>query len=168
MKTKKSVWLAIFMAFFAAALLVTHSSALTIATAPVIFPDVFLTGYDQTVLGTTNAWQVDSTDALDGWNATISATNFENGYGGIIYVSNLEFRLLAENISLVSGNPLLPVSAQTEFIPLSETAIKFLSAGSSGGDGIYDLLPEFRLRVPAETYAGSYLSTLTITISAGP
>ena len=165
---KQSVWLAIFVALGAAILMVTHSVALTIATASVTFPDVFLTGYDQSVLGTTSPWQVDSTDALDGWNATISATNFENGYGGIIYVSNLEFRLLAENISLVSGNPLLPISAQTEFIPLSETATKFISAESGSGDGIYNLLPEFRLRVPAETYAGSYLSTLTITISAGP
>ena len=165
---RQSVWLAIFVAFVATALLATHSSALTIATAPVIFPDLYLTGYDQTVFGTTSPWQVDSSDAPEGWNATISATNFENGYGGIIYVSNLEFRLLAENINLVAGNSLLPLATQAEFIPLSETAIKFLSAENGTGDGIYEILPEFRLRVPAETYAGSYLSTLTITISVGP
>lgn len=168
MKKKQSVWLAIFVAMMAAILSVTHSAALTLAASPVIFPDVYLTGYDQTVFGSTNPWQVDASEEIEGWNATISATNFENGYGGVIYVSNLEFRLLNENIRMLSGNLLLPVSAQSEFIPLSEAALKFVSAESGSGDGIYELLPEFRLRVPAETYAGSYISTLTITISTGP
>jgi len=46
--------------------------------------------------------------------------------------------------------------------------LKFISAASETGDGIYDLLPEFRLTVPAETYTGNYTSTLTITINTGP
>ena len=168
MNKKWRVWMAINVALVAAALGITHAAALTFVTSSVIFPDVYLTGYDQTVLGVTSPWQVDASETIEGWNAIISATSFENGSGGVIYISNLEFHLLNERIKTLSGNPFLPVSAQTEFVPLSEMALKFVSAENGSGDGVYELIPEFRLRVPAETYTGSYISTLTVTISAGP
>ena len=168
MRRKWSVCLAIFAALFVASLLVTHSAALSISTLAVTFPGVSLNGYDQIVLGTTSAWQVDAIGEAGGWNATISATDFTNGVGGVIHVSNFEFRLADANITLVSGDPVLPSSAQTAFAPLSGSSLKLISAASGEGDGVYDLLPEFRLNVPAETYVGNYTSTLTITISTGP
>ena len=168
MKEKRSVYLGILVAIFVASLWITHSAALSISTAVVSFPSVNLNGYDQTILGSTSAWQVDATGEAGGWNATISATDFTNGFGGSIYVSNLEFHLADANITLVSGDTTLPSSAQTVYASLSGTALKFISASSGTGDGIYDLLPEFRLTVPAETYTGNYTSTLTITINTGP
>ena len=168
MNKKWRVWLAINVVLVVAALGITHAAALTLATSSVIFPDVYLTGYDQTVLGVTTPWKVDASETIEGWNATISATNFENGFGGVIYISNLEFRLLNERITILSGNPVLPTSTQIEFVPLSETALKFISTESGNGVGVYELIPEFRLRIPAETYAGSYISRLTVTISVGP
>lgn len=165
---KRSVWRAVFVAFIVAMCLVTHSVALSISTAPVVFPNAFLTGYDQVFYGETMPWQVDASEELSGWNATISATNFENEFGSIIYVSNLEFRLPAGNITFISGDEVLPVSTQNDFISLSETPAKFISAESETGSGVYQFLPEFRLFIPAQTYAGSYLSTLTITVNAGP
>ena len=168
MNKKWGVWLVINVALVIAALGITHAAALTFVTSSVIFPDVYLTGYEQTILGVTSPWQVDASETIEGWNATISATNFENGFGGVIYISNLEFRLLNERITALSGNPLLPISTQPEFVPLSETALKFVSAENGSGDGVYELIPEFRLRIPAETYVGSYISTLTVTISVGP
>jgi hypothetical protein len=168
MMRRRSMWLATFVALVIAMLLTTHSAALSISTAAVTFPNVNLTGYDQSVVGATSAWQVDATGELSGWNATILATEFTNGFGGVIPVSNLEFRLADANISLVSGDPTLPSSAQTSYTSLSGTALRFLSAASGTGDGIYNLLPEFRLTIPAETYVGNYTSTLTISVNAGP
>ncbi|MCP4142187.1 MAG: hypothetical protein GY755_18235 [Chloroflexi bacterium] len=168
MKRMRSVWLAVFTALIFIGLLTTHSSALTILTSALSFPGVFLNGYDQSVLGVTSAWQVDATSEAGGWNAAISATEFTNGFGGVISVSNFEFRLADANISLVSGDPVLPNSTQTSYTPLSGTALKFISAASGTGDGVYDFLPEFRLTVPAETYVGSYTSTITVSVNTGP
>ncbi|MBT3321328.1 MAG: hypothetical protein HN392_03485 [Anaerolineae bacterium] len=168
MKEKRSVYLGILTAIFAASLFITHSAALSITTSAVSFPAVSLNGQDQVVLGSTSAWQADAAGESGGWNATISATNFTNGFGGSIYISNLEFRLADANITLVSGDPTLPSTSQANYASLSESALKFISAASGTGDGIYDFLPEFRLTVPAETYTGNYTSTLTITMSTGP
>ena len=168
MKRKWSVCLAIFVALVFASLLITRSAALSIATASITFPEVSLNGYDQTVLGTTSAWLVDATGETGGWNATVLATDFANGVGGVIHVSNLEFRLVNTNIALVSGDPTLPISTQTEFAALSGSPLKFVSAENGNSDGVYDLLPEFRLYIPAESYVGNYTTTLTITVSTGP
>lgn len=168
MSKKKSVWLAIFIAFLAAVTLATHSFALSIATSAITFTGVTLNGFDQTVAGSTGAWRVDATGEAGGWNSTIAATDFSNGVGGTIAVSDLEFRLADANITLVSGDPTLPISTQTGYISLSGTAIKFISAASGTGDGVYDLLPELRLTVPAETYIGNYTCTITIATNSGP
>ncbi len=168
MNRKRSVYIAILAAFVAAGLLVTHSAALSIITSAVSFPGITLNGYDQVLSGSTSAWQVDASGEAGGWHATISATNFENGAGGVIPVGNLKFRLLDANISLISGDPVLPVSTQTSFVPLSGTAIKFISAASGASNGIYDFLPEFQLTVPAETYYGTYTNTITVAVNTGP
>ena len=168
MKRTWSVWLAVLIALALTSLLTTHSSALTISTSAVSFPGVLLNGYDQNVLGATSAWQVDATGEVGGWSATVSAADFTNGAGGVIHVSNLEIRLADSNIVLVSGDPTLPASTQTTYAALSGVGLKFISAASGTSDGVYDITPEFRLTVPAETYIGNYTSTLTITVSAGP
>lgn len=41
-----------------------------------------------------------------------------------------------------------------------------ISAGGDKGMGTYQMNPQFRLFVPAETYAGRYTSTVTLTLSA--
>ena len=45
---------------------------------------------------------------------------------------------------------------------------KIASAALDEGDGVYDLTPDFRLTVPAETYGGNYAATATIAINVGP
>ncbi len=60
------------------------------------------------------------------------------------------------------------LSTQTTLATLSGSPLKIASAASGEGDGVYDLTPDFRLTVPAETYTGSYTATLTVAISAGP
>lgn len=164
----KSVWLAAAVAFVAAAALVTHVFALTITIAPITFPGVTLDGTDQTVTGSTSAWQADAAGESGGWNVTVASTDFDNGVGKIIAVSNFEIRLQDVNIVMVSGDVNGPASTQTTFTPLSGTAIKIASAVIGEGDGVYDLTPDLRLTVPAETYTGSYTATVTLAITAGP
>ena len=78
--------------------------------------------------------------------------------------------MLDANIAYVSGidNINIPVSTQTSFASLSGSPLKIASAASGEGEGVYDLTPDFRLTVPAETYTGTYTATVTVAISAGP
>ncbi|MGD8814463.1 MAG: hypothetical protein PVI78_08300 [Anaerolineales bacterium] len=164
-----SVCAGIVISLMAALALAGDASALAITTSSITFPEVTLDGTDQTVVGITNAWQADATGESGGWNVSVSSTDFDNGSGKIIAVSNFEIRLLDSNIVWVTGDDInLPVSSQTTYTALSGTALKIASAAISEGNGIYDMTPDFRLTVPAETWAGSYSATLTVSIVAGP
>jgi hypothetical protein len=105
---------------------------------------------------------------LTGGTSTISTTI----EGRTIDISSadqqFEIRLLDANIVRVSGDINGPVSTQTIFASLSEAALKIASAAVGEGDGVYDLSPDFRLAVPAETFTGTYTATVTVAISAGP
>ena len=168
MRPLLGVWLAVAAALVGAAVAVTGVAALSITTAAITFPEVTLGGSDQTVDGSTSAWRADATGESGGWNVTVSSTDFGNGDSQTIAVSNFDIRLLDANIVRVSGDSNGPVSTQTTFAALSGTPLKIASAAVGDGDGVYDLTPDFRLTVPAESYAGSYTATVTVDITSGP
>jgi len=168
MKTTLSLWLSIMAALVGSAVFITHAAAVSITTVPISFPEVTLNGTDQTVSGSTSAWQVDAVGESGGWNVTVSSTEFNNGIGKTIAVANFEIRLLDANIVRISGDINGPVSTQTAFTSLSGTALNIASTAIGDGDGVYDLTPDLRLTVPAETYTGSYTATVTVEISTGP
>jgi|SRR5665811_662159 len=162
------MWLASAVAFTAVAVLAPHAAALTITPAAISFSPVTLNGAVQTVAGSTNSWRADAAAESGGWNVTVSATDFVNGDFKTIPVSNFEIRLLDANIVMVSGDPNGPSSTRTSLGALSGTPLKIASTAAGEGDGVYDLGPDFQLTVPAETYAGSYSSTVTVDVNAGP
>jgi len=161
-------WFAIGVAVIAAAVLVAEAAALTITTAAITFPNVTLNGGPRTVNGNTSAWRAGATEETGGWKVTVASTDFSNGSGKTIAVSNFQICLLDAKIVLVSGNTNGPVSTQTTFAALSGTSLKIASAAAGNGNGVYDMTPDFRLTVPAETYAGDYTATVTVDISVGP
>ena len=103
---------------------------------------------------------------LTGGTSTISTT----AKGGSIDVSFFEIRLLDSSISAVSGPPNpKPSATQTTFAALSSTDIKIVSAvGGPASSRAWDLIPDFRLTIAPETYAGAYTATVTVTIANGP
>jgi len=156
-------------ALLAAAGFAVSAAALSITTAAITFSDVNLNGMDQTVNGSTSAWRVDAAGESGGWNLTVSSTDFDNGSGKTIAVANFEIRLMDSSIAWVSGDSVnLPVSTQTTFVSLSGSPLKIASAAVSEGDGVYDMTPDFRLTIPAETFAGAYGATVTVSITTGP
>ena len=163
-----SAWLAAAAALVAAVMLVTHASALSITTAAITLPGVTLDGTDNTVDGSTSAWRADATGESGGWNVTVASTDFSSAESKTIPVVKFKIRMQDANIEWVSGDTNKPVSTQPGFTSLSGTALMIASAVVGEGDGVYDLTPEFRLTVPAETYTGSYTATVTVAISAGP
>ncbi|MCH8815882.1 MAG: hypothetical protein IH957_12480 [Chloroflexi bacterium] len=136
------------------------TSAITLSTT--------LNGLDQTVPGTTTAWQVNTFTDNGGWNITVSSTDFSDGGSGTISVSNFDIRQLDSNIVWRAGSQNMPTSAQTTFAALSGTPLKIVTAAQGQAKGIYDITPDFQLFVVGETSPASYDATVTVTIALGP
>lgn len=145
-----------------------ESSSLVVTAQDVAFSVAQLTGSTTTVDGTTTDWVADDTTGLgDGWHLTVTATDFVNG-SHTIPKEGFAMRLLDADISVISGNAKpTAVAAFANFTGIGTTRT-FAAAGANDGMGSYSLLPTFQLSVPAQSYAGTYLSTVTVTIIAGP
>jgi len=151
--------------------------SLSVTTSDILLGSVTLDGTDQVAVSdaSSNNWvATDATGSGNGWHLTIFATNFSDGAGQEIDISqpDTEFKiqLLDSNISVINGNT-KPVSQVTSLTPISNvTPLKFLSAAAGTGMGSYSLHPNFELEIPADLSvgAGGYTSTVTVDIVAGP
>lgn len=147
--------------------LVRGSYALSVSTSPITFPAVTLDGSPKT-LTTAATWQVNAQSEEGGWRLLVSATGFSATGGRTIAVDNLQVKLANTAIARVSGDTEGPVSTQTSYAPLGSTPLRIASAADGAGQGVYNLSPDFRLSIPAQTYKGSYSGTVTIEVAAGP
>jgi hypothetical protein len=106
-----------------------------------------------------------------GWNLTVTSTQFTSGT-----------HTLATTASTVTGvvsvcangglctNPTnaitYPVGVPAGSTP--PTAVKFYDAAKSSGSGLFTVTPTFAVSVPQNSFAGTYTSTLTISVVNGP
>ncbi|MBS0592052.1 MAG: WxL domain-containing protein [Proteobacteria bacterium] len=108
-----------------------------------------------------------------GWNATITSTQFTTG--------GATPSLLATNASTITGvtnvcaggTCTLPTNAITYPVavpaaPTAPTAVKFFNAAANTGLGKFTNTPTIGVFVPQSSTAGTYTSTLTISIVSGP
>lgn len=160
--------LALVVPAFADATVTIVAGSLSQTPQNITFGTVTLTGADQTVPDQdVTAWTAsDATGTGNGWHITIAATDFSDGTH-TIGVANFRAQLLDANITTVMGNT-PPASSITTFTPLSTVAQTLLSAATGNGMGEYQYIPDFTLDVAASTFAGSYLSTVTVAIVSGP
>jgi len=125
-----------------------------------------LDGTDQTVTYAPVLGVVDATGSGNGWNLTVAATTFSDGSGHTIApgaVSSVASACHAGSsctaaTNSVSGYPLT----------ISGTAVKFFNAAVGTGLGKVDVTPTVGVLVPGNTYAGTYTSTVTLAVVAGP
>ncbi len=134
-----------------------------------------LNGLDQTTTSASgsNSWTAaDATGSGNGWNLTIEATDFSDGGSQAIDIDAgdqaFQIQLLDGNVGVTAGNTQPTSSVGTLTSMASGTPLKFLSAAAGDGMGTYTLAPNFSLMLPAELYAGTYTSTITVTIVSGP
>ena len=150
------------------AILMLTSGDLTISPLLIDFGTVTLNGATQIAAGATSSWQaVDATGSGNGWHVDVSASDFLDGTGHSISVAGFKISLSDAAITYVDGNA-QPISQVTTLTPLSPTPLKLALAASGQGMGTYTLLPGFTLDVPPSTYAGSYISIVTVTATAAP
>lgn len=147
--------------------------SLTTTAAPTV--SVTLNGSDQTGSYTMDL-TVDNSDpgsTTAGWNLTITSTQYSTG--------GATPRTLAANASSMTsvttvcavgpctdpansvGYPLAVPAGSPEPAPA-----KFFSTPANTGLGVFTVTPNVDVAVPANAYAGSYTSTLTLALVAGP
>lgn len=112
------------------------------------------------------------TGGAAGWNITITSTQFSTG-------SSQTLAANASSVQAVSracaggASCLSPTNTITYplTIPAGSTppsAVKLTNAAAGTGTGIFTITPTIAVTVPANSYAGSYTSTLTIALVSGP
>ncbi len=147
--------------------LAVNGGSLSIATNPVDFGTLSLTGLEQTIDTQPSPWTAaDATGTGAGWNVTVSSTDFTSA-GGTITVDNSKIQLQDANVTTVSGNT-PPTSSVTSYQPLSTSPLAVLSAAATTGKGTYDFKPDMRQIVPADASPGTYEAFLTVSINSGP
>lgn len=144
-------------------------------TAPGSAPSFSLTlnGLDQTASYTPSLSVTDTRSFAAGWNLQITSTQFDDGAGDT----------LGTNASTVTGvtsachtgstcgtaptnNVTYPFTLPAGSTP--PTAVKLYNAAFGTGGGIVDVSPTVQVAVPGNAGAGSYTSTLTVTVASGP
>ncbi|MDQ8043979.1 MAG: WxL domain-containing protein [Solirubrobacteraceae bacterium] len=134
------------------------------------FPATVLSGLDQTRAAVINLDVNDQTGSGAGWNVTATSTTFRSG----------SFSLPTSAASITgaspvasSGNCVMPTNgiAYPVTVPAGSTAptaAKVFNAAASTGAGPVDLDLSVSLAIPASARVGTYVSTWTITLVAGP
>lgn len=142
---------------------------LTIGTAPTF--SLTLDGSDQSASYTLPLTVANGgSTKFGGWNLTITSTTFTN-VGG---------KTLPTTASTVTGaaigacaGSVCPTNSVTYpvAVPAGGTApgaVKFFNAALNTGTGTVDVTPTIAVTVPGNSFTGTYTSTLTVAVVAGP
>ena len=132
---------------------------------PSSLADVTLTGYDQTATGALGT--IDISDARGtgaGWGLILQAGDFVNTNGSGAFIPATGFAIDGTpTVTTVAGN-----ARPEAFIGSLDSPLLLLTAGAHTGMGRYQADPALSLVVPADTIAGAYETTVTMTITSGP
>jgi hypothetical protein len=108
-----------------------------------------------------------------GWNGTITSTQYTTGGLTPVTLATNASSLTAVTSACASGTCTNPTNAITYPIGVPAastppTAVKFYNAAANSGMGKFTITPTIGVFVPQNSFAGTYTSTLTISIVSGP
>ncbi len=137
---------------------------------------VTLNGTDQSTSYTLPLSVVDARGNGGGWNLTITSTQFTTG--------GANAQTLPATASTITASPTVACNAGSTCSapvngvvysplvvpagPTAPTAVKFFSATANSGLGSFTITPTINLLIPANTYAGSYSSNVSVAVVSGP
>ncbi len=132
-----------------------------------------LNGTDQTPTDPFNIDVNDATGSGSGWNLQITSTTFSTGGTTPKTLSTSASSISAVSTVCDAGTCTAPTSNITlpVTVPAGATApaaVKFYNATANTGMGDFTVTPTFKVSIPANTYAGSYSSTVTLSVASGP
>lgn len=140
---------------------------------PIVFEGVTLNGTDHNPAGSSVLpWQADDpTGTGTGWQYQIKAADFiaQENATHTIALTGFEAQLADGTVAPLNNtlSP-LPTSRMAALTTLTGEYQTMLSAKVDEGMGYYSFAPNFKLFVPAATYAGHYSSVVNVTMIAGP
>ena len=152
---------------------INGGGSVTITTPGTINLSATLDGSDQVVVGALGSNRVKDPSGLgQGWQVQISGTTFTTGGATPHNLAADALSVTGVSATKVAGKtPTNSVSYGSGItVPLgaSPTPVKIYNATSDTGMGTFDLTPNVTLTVPADAYAGSYASNITLSVIAGP
>ena len=108
-----------------------------------------------------------------GWNATITSTQFTTGGGTPSTLATNASTLTGVTSACATGTCTNPTNSVTYPIAVPAgstppTAVKFFNAAANSGMGKFTNTPTIGVFVPQNSVAGTYTSTLTVSIVSGP
>lgn len=147
--------------------------SLTLDTQPasVTFPATVLNGIDQTRPGLAAFRVSDYTEAHIGWRLSATSTTFTNGGGQTLPTTAT--RVTGAAGTAAPGNCSLPVNGVTYPLVLpaaaaAPAAVTVMRAADNTGAGPSNVDLALSLLIPSNTRTGTYTSTWTFTLAAGP
>lgn len=108
-----------------------------------------------------------------GWNLTVTSTTFTTGGGSPNLLSTTASSLTGVTSSCSTGTCTNPVNAQSYPVTVpaaatAPTAVKFFNTSANNGMGRFTVTPTVAVTIPQNTFAGTYTSTVTLSIVSGP
>jgi WxL domain surface cell wall-binding len=146
-----------------------------VSTPPNVSFSATLNGLDQSV-ATTQALDVgDATGSGTGWNITATSTTFTTGGGTPHLLSTSATSLTGAPTDVCDASATCTLATNSVTYPYTlpaaataPTATKMFNAAANTGLGNQTVTPTWRLSVPANTLAGTYTSTWTISLVSSP
>lgn len=137
-------------------------------------PSLTLNGTDQTVTYTLAITETDATGSGNGWNLTITSTQFSTGGGTPKTLSATASTITGVTTACVTGSTCTdPTNGITYPVTVpagatAPTAVKFYNAAANSGMGKFTITPTVSIAIPANTFAGTYTSTISLAAVSGP
>jgi len=129
---------------------------------------------DQTPTYTVPTTLQDTRGTGAGWNLTITSTQFTTGGATPNTLATNASSLTGVTSSCAAGtctNPTNSVTYPVSPVPAGSvppTAVRFFNAAASSGMGKFTVTPTIGVFVPQSSFAGTYTSTLTLSVVSGP
>jgi hypothetical protein len=108
-----------------------------------------------------------------GWNITLTSTTFSTGGGSPETLSTTASSLTGVTSACSTGTCTNPSNGQTYPITVpaaatAPTAVKFFNTTTNNGMGRFTITPTIGVTVPQNAFAGTYTSTVTVSVVSGP
>jgi len=134
---------------------------------------VTLNGVDQTV-SYALAFSLNNLSAL-GWNVTVTSTQFATGATPVRTLPTTASSVTGVTAVCTTGQICTALPQNAVIYPVAvpagnsaPTPVKLYSDQSNTGIGTFDLSATITVTVPANAYAGTYTSTITLAYVIGP
>jgi hypothetical protein len=133
-----------------------------------------LDGTNQTQTFTIPSVLSDTRGSGAGWNTTITSTQYTTG-GGTPRTLADDASTMTSLTSTCQGGTICTNETNNVALPVAvpagataPTAVKYHNAAADTGMGVFDHTPTISVALPANTFAGSYTSTVTVAAISGP